>query len=189
VISRTTCVVLAAGLSSRFGGEKLTHAPGGFGAPTLLQRAIRACERFPTVVVISPRLHGLLTQHAAVKAVVNDRPELGMAHSLQLADAEIDRRLAIAVLPADLALIEPRDVAAIVAASHGVDVVYPRRADGTPGHPVIFSPHARTRISSLPPGDTIRDLRDHPELTRLVPAIESPWPYTDIDVPHGVTQV
>ena len=172
--------MLAAGTSSRFGGEKLLYAPPP-GRTTLLERAIRACGTFPAVVVCSTSLRASLDAHR-VTIVCNDAPELGMTHSLQLANAVVDPLHGIAVLPADLALIEERDVAAIVAASAGIDVTYPRHPDGTPGHPVIFSSRARRKIPALPPGDTIRLLRDRADFTRLVPAIAQRWPYADVDL-------
>ena len=104
-----------------------------------------------------------------------------MSHSLQLADTRIDPGDAIAVLPADLGLIEPQHVAAVIAAASGFDVTYPRREDGTPGHPVMLSARAREGISSLEPGDTIKRLRDRPGLTRRILAIEQVWPYLDVD--------
>jgi CTP:molybdopterin cytidylyltransferase MocA len=174
-----TCVVLAAGSPSRFGKDALC-APLGAHGTTLLERALRACSAFPTVVVCSRALRSRILSNVGT-VVLNDRPELGMARSLKLANERIDPSHSIVVLPADLAHVEPRHVAAVVAASDGVDVLYPRRADGTPGHPVVFSPHARKGIAALPDGDTIGTLRDRSDLTRLVPAIESAWPYLDDD--------
>jgi molybdenum cofactor cytidylyltransferase len=173
-----TCVVLAAGESRRFGRNKLVDDAGG---ETLLRRAVRCAGAFALVVVASPENARYLTGSTA-HVVLNDRPDLGMAYSLQLADAAIDADRAIAVVPADLALIEPEHVAAAIAAADA-DVTYPQRSDGTPGHPVVFSPRARSGIAGLPAGDTIKRLRDRPDLTRRILAIEEPWPYLDVDEP------
>lgn len=172
-----TCVVLAAGTSSRFGESKLITPIDG---ETLLARAVRACGTFPFVVVTNAQTMQYLNRFD-VDVIENDRPELGMTHSLQLAHAHIAATHAIAVLPADLALIEPSDVAYVVAACSGVDVTYPRRSDGRPGHPVVFSAHARTGIEALAPGDTIKQLRDRQDLTHRVLVIDEPWPYLDVD--------
>ena len=48
-----TCVVLAAGLGTRMGGDKLTKP---FGDGMILDAVLAACEGFPTVVVASPAL-------------------------------------------------------------------------------------------------------------------------------------
>jgi molybdenum cofactor cytidylyltransferase len=180
-----TCVILAAGTSSRFGENKLLHRVGG---ATLLGRAIRACSAFPTMVVATPETIASFNT-AGVEFVPNERPELGMAHSLQLANERIDAANAIAVLPADLALIEPEDVAHVVAASLNADLTYPQRNDGTPGHPVVFSARARLGIASLPAGDTIKQLRNRADLSRRVLDIEEAWPYLDIDTPADLGRV
>lgn len=176
------CVVLAAGASRRFGSEKLLHAIGGV---MLLERALRACAAFPTVAVCSPVVAGYANAERGT-IVVNDRPDLGMSYSLQLANGQVGPNDTIAILPADLALIEPHHVMAIVAASEGFDVTYPQRSDGTPGHPVVFSPRARSYIAELEPGDTIRKLRDRQGLTRHIVLVEDAWPYADVDVPGDV---
>jgi molybdenum cofactor cytidylyltransferase len=177
-----TCVVLAAGRSSRFGSNKLLHRWSD--GDTLLARALRACGDFPVVAVCSSAVADALAP-GRITIVTNDRPDRGMAHSLRLANARIDANRSMAVLPADLALIERDHVARVVDALGSADIVYPVRSDGTPGHPVVFSARARSFIDELPDGDTIRLLRDRPELERTTLAIEEAWPYADIDAPSA----
>jgi molybdenum cofactor cytidylyltransferase len=173
------CIVLAAGRSERFGSNKLLrradHEP-------LLERAVRACGGFERVIVASPENAAFLSGRT-LRVVVNDRPELGMTHSLKLANQGIDSSLAIVVFPADLALIEPQNVAYVVGAAADADVTYPRRGDGVPGHPVVFSPRARGGIADLPDGDTIRQLRDRADLSRRILILDERWPYVDVDYP------
>jgi molybdenum cofactor cytidylyltransferase len=172
-----SALILAAGASSRFGRNKLLCSIGG---ETLLARAVRACAALPTGVVCSPLLEEHLDERV-VRVVLNDQPDLGMGHSVQLANACVDSAHSIAVVPADLALIEPEHVARVIAASLGVDVTYPQDGDRTPGHPVIFSPRARAGIPALSAGDTIRRLRDRESLTRRILRIEESWPYLGVD--------
>ncbi len=173
-----TCIILAAGRSSRFGTDKLLHVWRN--GDTLIARAVRACSGFPTLAVSSNRVAAALDS-AGVAIVRNEEPERGMAHSLRLANARIDPAEAIAVLPADLALIEPENVALAIEALADADVVYPVRADGTPGHPVVFSSRARSFIDELPDGDSIRQLRDREGILRRIILVEEAWPYTDVD--------
>jgi len=173
-----TVVVLAAGQSTRFGSQKLLHRLEE--SDTLLERAIRAAGAFDTVVVCSQATLPL-AQALRARAILNREPERGMAHSLRLANSAIDAERPILVLPADLLLIEPHHVADVASLAHGVDVVYPVRPDGTPGHPVYFSPRARALIAQLEDNEPIAKLRDHPELTRRVVALEADWPYRDVD--------
>jgi molybdenum cofactor cytidylyltransferase len=185
MIEPLTCVILAAGTSSRFGENKLFRSIGGEG---LLARAIRACRAFPTVVVAGAETVARLDP-STTELVLNERPELGMAYSLQRANEVIDAARAIAVLPADLALIEPEHVARIYAAAGDADVTYPSRSDATPGHPVIFSARARKGITELPPGDTIKRLRDRADLRKCVVSVEEAWPYADVDTPGDLHRI
>lgn len=177
-----TIVVLAAGRSSRFGSNKLLCDIGG---ETLLDRTLRACGSYPVIVIASPELADRVAT-AGKPFVVNDAPERGMAHSLRLANALVDAASSIAVLPADLLHVTAAGVTSILECSRDVDVTMPMRADGTPGHPVVFSAAARRYIDELPDGDTIRRMRDRPELTRRIVSIEDEWPYHDVDTPSDL---
>jgi molybdenum cofactor cytidylyltransferase len=178
-----TVVILAAGQSTRFGSQKLLHQLEE--NDTLFERAIRAAGTFDTVVVCSDATLPLAEKLHA-RAVLNREPERGMAHSLRLANAEIDPERPILVLPADLLLIEPHHVVDIAALADALDIVHPVRADGTPGHPVYFSPRARALIARLGDNEPIAKLRDHPELARRTVAIEDSWPYADVDDPSDL---
>lgn len=176
--SVVVAVVLAAGASKRFRSDKLLAVlPSG---ERLIERALRAVADYATCVVVSPRLLEHVDTRAAA-VVVNERPEFGMAHSLQLANERIDRDAALLVLPADLALIESRHVATVANVSEGHDVTYPQNATGVPGHPVIFSARARTFIAKLARGEPISRVRDRPDLARNILPIDEPWPYRDVD--------
>lgn len=177
VVVRVACVVLAAGTSERFSGNKLLYPLEG---ETLLGRALRACSAFPTVAVCSASVASF-AQRDGVEVVVHSHPEYGMAYSLQRASERIDRSWSIAVLPADLRYIEPEHVALVVAAAAAADVTFPMRDDGTPGHPVVFSPRVREEIAALPRGSPIRSLRDRKDFSRLILPIPQSWPYHDVD--------
>jgi CTP:molybdopterin cytidylyltransferase MocA len=170
--------VLAAGAGVRFGGEKLTAVlPGG---ERLIDRALRAVAAYRHYLVTSTALLRHIDAGTA-DIVVNDRPDLGMVHSIAIVEARIPPSHAIVVLPADLALIEPQHVALVVEASSGYDVTYPRNPKDVPGHPVIFSGRARAHIAQLGPGERISAVRDRADLTRRILSIDDAWPYTDVD--------
>jgi molybdenum cofactor cytidylyltransferase len=173
-----TCIILAAGLSRRFGKNKLLEP--GAGGQTLLERALGACAEYPVVAVALPETAAALRESRA-RIVLNHEPDLGMSHSLKLANAVIDPSHAIAVLPADLAKITADDVRAVIASSTDSDVTFPALPDGTPGHPVVFSPKARAGIVDLHDGDLIRELRDRSDLRRRIIERDVPGPYVDID--------
>jgi molybdenum cofactor cytidylyltransferase len=176
---RVHIVVLAAGTSSRFGSNKLLHHIDSH--ETLFDRAIAACGSYPTLVVASSNVASI-AESRGLSYIINEEPDRGMSYSLRLANAEIPPDRAIAILPADLLEATAARVASVIDRAGQADVTFPARTDGTPGHPVIFSPRARTSIGELPDGDTIRLLRDRAGLTRATIPIEEPWPYRDVDV-------
>ena len=179
-MNAVVAVVLAAGSSTRFGGEKLLAVlPDG---ERLIERALRAAAAYRPCAVVSERVLPYVRDRAAT-IVLNEWPELGMAHSLRLANERIDAAASLLAMPADLALIEPEHVAIVAAYCGQYDVVYPRDARGVPGHPVAFSPRARAAIAALAPGEPIRTVRDREGLSRRVLAIDAPWPYRDVDRP------
>jgi len=174
------CVILAAGRSERMGFDKLAR-PLGSGR-TLLEIALDACYGYPTVVVASREL----SMQPALRnknPIVNENPERGMAHSLKLADAQIDEARSIAIVPADLPLLDGALLQTVFEYGTGADVCYPLRGDGTPGHPVVFSSKARHLIAVLPDGDTLRQVRDARNLLRITVPIQDDRPYLDVDVP------
>lgn len=181
-----TCVILAAGLSRRFGSNKLLERTAG--GETLLERALRACDGFPVVAVTLGETDAALRGTRA-RTVRNHAPDLGMSHSLKLANAIVDPSHAIAVLPADLACITADDVQALTQALEANDVVFPVNAAGVPGHPVVFSPRARAGIPALHDGDTIRELRDRADLRRRAILRDSNGPFVDVDTPFDMLEL
>ncbi len=147
---------------------------------TLLERAVAACAQYERIVVCSPAAIATSALRGSI-TILNEYPERGMSYSLQLANSIADVTHRIAVLPADLALIEPQHVRSIVEASGSADVTFPLRTDGTPGHPVIFSTRARAGIAALGYGSAISALRDRADLTRSPVPIDQAWPYRDVD--------
>jgi CTP:molybdopterin cytidylyltransferase MocA len=132
------------------------------GEETLLERALRHCAGYPSVVVASRAVAEFAGAH--VRCLINGEPERGMTHSLRLAHAAIDPASALLVVPADLPFLDGELIARVASAPQA-DVVYPTW-NGRPGHPVRFSVAARARLAQLPEGDTLRVLRDDPALIR-----------------------
>lgn len=105
-----------------------------------------------------------------------------MSHSLLLADRALPDGVPLIVLLGDKPLITMEIIGDVLAGAGDADIAHPER-DGVPGHPVFFSAKARGRIGSLPPGDSLRLVRDDPHLRHLRLDIPGEGAYFDIDTP------
>ena len=155
------CVVLAAGSARRFGGNKLTAALSG---KSLIQRAL---EAVPTEVVDAA---AVVTQYPEAAnfakeygftAIQNDRPALGISHSLQLGLAALgdcdgvlfqvaDQPLLLRETVAGLAALWKRQPDCIAALGHG----------GVRGNPCLFPARLFPELMAL--GGGLRRQRRHP---------------------------
>jgi molybdenum cofactor cytidylyltransferase len=173
-----TCVVLAAGLAMRMGGEKLLLP---FRGGTILSAVLEACAAWPTVVVTSAGIAEALPEDANRTVLINQAPQRGMTHSLWMANRAIAPDRPIAVLLGDKPLVTADLIERVLEAlDEDVDVVYPVCGE-LAGHPVAFSARARSIINVIPDGDTLKKLRDEPRLVRRPLETEDEGAYVDID--------
>jgi molybdenum cofactor cytidylyltransferase len=170
-------VILAAGTSSRVGKQKLLME---FRGRPLIEFAIAAAQRWNPIVVAGHEVDQYLAGRADVVRLANDEPELGMSHSLVLANRFVPSDVAMIVLLGDKPLVSQMLIKTVCDAAGTADVVYPVRG-GVPGHPVWLSPHARRCIAALPSGDTLRSLRVHPDLTRHAVKTQDAGAVFDVD--------
>jgi len=172
-------VILAAGMSSRVGKQKLLLSYRG---RPMIEYAIAAAQRWSPVVVCGAEVAAYLVERTDVALVRNDEPERGMSHSLALAHRLLPNETTFVVLLGDKPHVTVELVAAIVEAS-GADIVFPAR-DGVPGHPVLLSPRARASIEGLPAGDTLRFLRADARLTSRPIEVTGDGAFFDVDIPE-----
>lgn len=130
----------------------------------MIEHAIAAAARWNPLVVAGAEIAAYLDGHSEVELVVNGEPELGMSHSLALANRFLSAKIPMIVLLGDKPLVSESLIETICGAAPGADVVYPVRGD-EPGHPVLLSTRARTCVDGLPFGDTLRLLRADARLT------------------------
>jgi molybdenum cofactor cytidylyltransferase len=168
------------------GAQKLTLPVAG---RPLVEHALDAASGYPTVVVVSPAMAGRIPPATGRRIIINDAPERGMSHSLALAEEVVDDPFAtLVVLLADTPKVDAALVVTVLSALGDNDVAFPVR-DGVPGHPVVFGPRARRRISQLADGDTLRALRDDPHLKRVAVDFCSDAPFVDVDTPEDYLQL
>ncbi len=170
-------VILAAGRSERMGRQKLLMP---FRGKPMIQHAIAACRDWDPLIVASPDLATFLQTAPGLTVVLNEHPELGMSHSLELAHEALPPEQPIIVLLGDKPLVTRSLIASICDSAAGADLVYPRRG-AQPGHPVFFSAAARSRIPALPPGDSLRELRTDPALICIARETQDEGAYFDVD--------
>jgi len=175
----THAVILAAGIGSRFGGQKLLALLDG---KPLIAHVVAAVAHLPTVVVGPPELEPHIYP---ARLVENLAPERGMAHSLRLADAAIDADDAILVLLADMPYVTRELVDWVLEAGRHCDIAYPEHAS-VGGHPVFFSQIARAKIKGLADGDTIKALRDDATFSNTKLNFDGPSAYRDVDTPSDL---
>jgi len=171
-------VILAAGESRRMGQVKLLLDLHG---KPMLRHAIDAARAWDPVVVTTPEIAALpWLRETGAQIAINDRPDLGMAHSLQLAHQATVAHRPIFVLLGDKPFVTAQLIARVLQNANGIDVCYPVRGD-EPGHPVYFSARARVRIPALPHGGILCGLRDDPSMRRLTFECDDDGAFVDID--------
>ena len=180
---RAHYVVLAAGESARMGFDKPVSR---LGATAPLEHIARALGERRAIVVIPTRLQAVASEMMPQAiVVVNDEPQRGMTHSFHVGLRVVDPDEPFGVLLGDMPAMTPVTLERTEALlAGGVDVAFPVRADGTPGHPVLFSPRARPIVDSLPDGDTLRRARDDASLVRATWTCTDASAFLDLDVPE-----
>ena len=133
------CVVLAAGSARRFGGNKLTAALSG---KSLIQRAL---EAVPTEVVDAAAVvtqypeAASLAKEYSFTAIQNDRPALGISHSLQLGLAALGDCDGVLFQVADQPLLRRETVAGLAALwKRQPDCIAALGHGGVRGNPCLF---------------------------------------------------
>jgi len=174
-------VVLAGGRSQRMGFDKLTAL---FAGEPLARRVARGLAELEPVFVATPRVADVIADLRGVRVVVT-KPTAGPSETLALAHAAIPLDLHLAVLACDLPFVDAERLRAFVArVPDDADLAWPV-VDGTPGHPVIWSPKARTRIPALRGDEPPLRVRRDPAL-RVVALDERDDTYvTDVDTPEA----
>ena len=175
-------VILAAGESRRMNGPQKLLMP--FRDIPMIEYAIRAAHEWDPLVIASPAVAKYLNHRKHVAVLVNEHPEKGMSHSLRIADNALPGEVPLLVLLGDKPLVTPELIQAVCEASAQADIAQPQR-NGEPGHPVYFSWKARGRIAALPPGDSLRLLRNDPRLRQVRLEIADEGAYFDINTPGG----
>jgi molybdenum cofactor cytidylyltransferase len=193
-----TCIVLAAGSSSRMGRPKQLMDAGGI---PLFRRVLNTVlTRFPTPLLVQ----GAADLRAALKADayrgvhVVDNPrwaegQLGSmqagiraARSLLTGDPSGTLPERVLVVLADLPLLKGKTIDAFLALDDSVQAAY-ASCRGRRGHPVLFGPEAIRMLMLAHPSE--RAIKVVHPLEPLAVEVDDPGIYTDVDTPEDYTEL
>ena len=113
---KARAVILAAGVSSRVGKQKLLM---DFRGRALIEYAIAAAQRWNPIAVVGPEVGAYLDGRRDVALLHNDMPALGMSHSLALANRFLSSDLSLIVVLGDKPLVSQTLIEAICSAAPG----------------------------------------------------------------------
>jgi molybdenum cofactor cytidylyltransferase len=180
-IQRVRVVVIAAGSSRRMGFDKLTAS---FAGEPLARRVACALLDLRPLFVATQPVAEVISDLIGV-GIVETAPTAGQSETLALADASVFAEAYLAVLACDLPFLDAERVSAFIArVPDDADLAWPVVGE-TPGHPVVWSPKARERISGLHAETPPMRVRDDPAL-RAVALDEHDDAYvTDVDTPDA----
>jgi CTP:molybdopterin cytidylyltransferase MocA len=180
-IERVRTVVLAGGRSQRMGFDKLV-AP--FAGIPLARRIILGLQELAPLIVTTPAVAETLAGIAGVQIIVTE-PTAGPSATLALANAAIPKDMHVGVLACDLPFLDAAHVSAFVSrVPADADLAWPLVGD-TPGHPVVWSPKARGRITELRADEPPLRLRRDPDLRTAALAETDDAYVTDVDTPES----
>jgi len=174
-------VILAAGHSTRMGFDKLAAPLDGI---PLARRVVSGLAELAPLIVAAPRVAEAIGDLRAARIVLT-APTAGPAVSLALADTAVPHDRLLAVIACDLPFLDAVRVRAFVErVPADADLAWPL-VDGTPGHPVVWSPRARTRIATLREDDPPARVRRDPTLNAVALDEHDEAYVTDLDTPEG----
>ena len=162
------------------GFDKLTAL---FAGEPLARRVARGLLELEPLFVATPQVAEAIAA-LGVRVLVTE-PTAGPSATLALAHAAIAQDAHLAVLACDLPFLDAERVRAFVArVPDDADLAWPVVAN-VPGHPVVWSPNARTRIPAL--RDDEPPLRVRLDATLRTSALEEPDDayVLDVDTPEG----
>ena len=172
-------IILAAGLSTRMGANKLLLPYMG---KPILQHCLDLAAALPfysrTLISREETLAGVSIP-ASFKVILNPAPEKGQSASLRLG---LEPALGDGFLffQADQPLLDAATVRAVLALASENSIVVPRYA-GVPGNPVFFPARLKSELMAVEGDRGGRNVRDrHSDICRYVD-IADPGPMWDVD--------
>jgi molybdenum cofactor cytidylyltransferase len=184
-------ILLAAGISKRFGSDKLMHPLAG-GTPVAAAALANLRSVIPHVIAVVrpgvPALENLLSEAGATVILCTNADE-GMGASLATAVGASGDVAGWVIALADMPYILPATIGKIAASlTAGAAIVAPAYR-GERGHPVGLSARFRAQLEALRGDEGARSvLNENAGLVKLI-EVDDPGVCRDIDTPDDLRQV
>ena len=184
-----SCIVLAAGLGKRFGGDKLLAEIGGTPLITWALNAVPRDALHQTAVVSKEEQILDLAEQYGFLAVRNDAPEEGISRSIRLGMEALDPCDAILFMVGDQPLLKTERLLQMLEEyQEHPDCIIALSQNGVSGNPVIFPAEYFEELKSLQGdrgGKTV--MRKYPSRQRLIEA--SREELLDVDTPEMLQEI
>lgn len=173
------CIIMASGLGTRFGSNKLMASLDG---KPLIAHAIRACDGLfaKRVAVTRHKDVAQLCRSLGAEAILHDEPL--RSDTVRLGMQVMDGCDTVTFVQADQPLISANTLAALLCdAEAHPELIWRVGFQGTPGAPVLFPSWAFDELRTLPPGKGGGFVaKAHARRVRCVEAA-SEWELFDVD--------
>lgn len=173
------CIIMASGLGTRFGSNKLMASLDG---KPLIAHVIRACDGLfaKRVAVTRHRDVAQLCRNLGMEAIMHDEPL--RSDTVRLGMQAMGGCDTVTFIQADQPLISANTLAALLrdAEAHP-DLIWRVGFQGTPGAPVLFPSWVLDELRALPPGKGGGFVaKAHARCVRCIEAA-SEWELFDVD--------
>ena len=177
-----SCVIMASGMGTRFGGNKLM---ADFHGKPMIQCALDATEGiFKKRVVVTRHTDvAELCRLRGVETIVHDLPH--RSDTVRLGMEAIGESDSCVFCPGDQPLLSRETVTSLaLSARNDYDKIWRVSCDGTPGAPVLFPEWTYDELHCLPQGKGGSwVMKKHPEKVRAV-EIDNQYELVDADTPE-----
>lgn len=179
--------LLAAGVGSRFGGNKLL---ADYGGQPMVCRALSALCAIPAarrVAVASDERVIALAREYGLQPVVNDAPQLGQARSVALAVSSLSDMDAVLLMLGDQPRVSGESLSRLVAAFEQSGKGLACLSDEThAGNPAVFSRRYFDQLAALEGDRGAKGiLRQNQDDLVIVPCVY-PYELADADTPQAL---
>ena len=178
------CVIMASGLGTRFGGNKLMTELGGV---PLVQHVLRATDDLFARRVVVTRHSDVarLCDELGVEVVLHSEPRRN--DTVRLGMEKMTGCDMVMFVQGDQPLISANSLAELLRGAESFpECIWRASFEGTPGAPVLFPAWTFDELRSRPPGTGGGVVaKAHKERVRTV-EVSSKWELFDIDIPDDL---